>query len=80
MALQAPNLIYSFIPAVIEVAVSGDLAYDRGTYELSMDTPQGRISDHGKYMAVWKKTAEGWKVVADIMNSDLPAPATEPGT
>lgn len=30
---------------VIEVAVSGDLAYERGTYDFSMDAPDGLIED-----------------------------------
>jgi len=71
-ALQSPNLIYDFTPELIEVAASGDLAYDRGTYRLTMDSPQGRIEDEGKYVAVWKKIGNDWKVVVDIMNSDRP--------
>lgn len=47
-ATKAPNLSYTFTPDVIDVAASGDLAYDRGTYQLAMDTPQGRIEDNGK--------------------------------
>ncbi len=70
-ALQAPNLRYSFTPVVVDVATNSDLAYDRGTYEMGMDTPKGRVEDRGKYVAVWKMTPDGWKVVADILNSDL---------
>ena len=47
-AMQAPSLTYRFTPEVVEVAASGDLAYDRGTYDLAMDAPQGRVNDHGK--------------------------------
>jgi uncharacterized protein (TIGR02246 family) len=71
-ALQSPNLTYNFTPEVIEVAASGDLAYDRGTYRLAMDSPQGHVEDKGKYVAVWKKIGNDWKVVVDIMNSDIP--------
>src|SRR6266550_3141383 len=32
--------------------------------------------DRGKYVAVWKKQADGnWKVALDIWNTDLPLPA-----
>ncbi len=59
---------------VIEVAASGDLAYERGTYNFSMDTPDGPIKDVGKYVLIWKKIDGKWKAVADISNSDLPLP------
>jgi hypothetical protein len=33
-------------------------------------------ADQGKRLEVWRKQADGkWKVVADIFNSDLAAPA-----
>lgn len=58
-----------------EVARSGDLSYIMGTYQLTMNDPQGNpVADKGKFVEVWKKQADGkWKVVADIFNSDLPA-------
>ena len=61
----------------VEVARSGDLAYIVGVYQLTMKDPKGNPApDHGKFVEVWKKQADGkWKVVADIFNSDLPAPA-----
>ena len=59
---------------VIEVAASGDLAYERGTYDFSMDTPDGPIEDVGKYVLIWKKIGGQWKAIIDISNSDLPLP------
>jgi len=61
----------------VEVARSGDLAYIMGAYTLAMKDSQGNpVNDHGKFVEVWKKQADGkWKVEADIFNSDLPAPA-----
>jgi ketosteroid isomerase-like protein len=63
-----------------EVAASGDVAYSLGTYSLTMQDAQGKpIADHGKYLCVWKKQADGkWKSVADTWNSDLPVAAPEP--
>jgi ketosteroid isomerase-like protein len=47
-----------------------------GTFELTLHDPTGKpVVDHGKYVTVWKKQSGGWKAVADIVNSDLPAPA-----
>ena len=32
------------------------------------------IKDHGKFVEIWKKQADGsWKCAVDMFNSDLPA-------
>jgi len=62
----------------VEVAKSGDMAYVSGTYEVTMNDASGKpVPDHGKYLEVWEKQADGkWKCGTDIWNSDLPvAPA-----
>jgi ketosteroid isomerase-like protein len=45
-----------------------------------MKDPQGNpVADHGKFVEVWKKQADGkWKVVEDIFNSDVPMAAPAP--
>ncbi|MEK7404689.1 MAG: SgcJ/EcaC family oxidoreductase [Acidobacteriota bacterium] len=74
--LALPDMALSFQTVRVEVARSGDLAYAHGTYEQSFKGPKGKpVQDRGKYVSVWKKQADGsWKAVADIFNSDLPAP------
>jgi ketosteroid isomerase-like protein len=64
----------------VEAPRSGDFAYDIGTYQLTMNDPQGKPnSDRGKYMVVWKKQADGkWKAVGDMFSSDLPLPPAPP--
>ena len=61
----------------VESAKSGELVYDVGTYTLTTKVKKGKpVTDRGKYMAVWKKQADGsWKADADIWNSDLPVAA-----
>jgi uncharacterized protein (TIGR02246 family) len=63
-------------PNKIEVSRSSDMAYLIGAYQLKSKDANGRtVDDHGKYVEVWKKQADGnWKVVADIFNSDLLPP------
>jgi uncharacterized protein (TIGR02246 family) len=73
--LSFPNVRLKFGPTLIEVAASGELAYDQGTYTLSFDGAKGRIEDRGKYVVVWKREDGEWRVAADIFNSDLPAAA-----
>jgi uncharacterized protein (TIGR02246 family) len=70
--LPVPEIDNSFQPDRIEVAASGDLAYDRGSYRFVMETPEGRTEDVGKYVVVWKKIDGEWRAVLDINNSDLP--------
>ena len=64
----------------VEVAKSGDLAYVSGTYEETMTDASGKpMKDHGKYVEIFKKQADGtWKCGVDIWNSDVPATAPAP--
>lgn len=64
----------------VDVARSGDLGYTSGTYEINETDASGKPkTDKGKYLAVWKKQADGsWKCVADMFNTDLPAAAPAP--
>lgn len=69
-----PNAQLTFGPTEVEVAQAGDMAYDIGTYDLAFDGPEGRVEDDGKYVVVWRKIEGEWKAVADIFNSNHPAP------
>jgi ketosteroid isomerase-like protein len=63
----------------LEIEGQGDLAYDRGTYSMTV-TPPGAapIEDRGKYLTILRKQADGsWKVARAMFNSDLPLPAPE---
>ena len=78
-ALPGPGL--TFATTGVEVARSGDIAYEYGTYDLATKDAKGRAHDEkGKYLVAWKKQADGsWKAVVDIDNPDAaplpPAPA-----
>ncbi len=76
-SLLGPNVAVSWQVTKIEVARSSDLAYVMGTYTLTAKDAQGKpATELGKLLEVWKKQADGnWKTVADIFNSDVPAPA-----
>ena len=56
----------------VEAARSGDLAYEVGTFDLTLGDPKGKTTtNHGKYVVVWKKQESGeWKATADIFNTD----------
>jgi ketosteroid isomerase-like protein len=57
---------------------SGGLAYETGTYTADYPTPgqAGAMSrDHGKYVHVWKRDAEGaWRIHLAAWSSNLPPP------
>lgn len=72
--LGTPDMSVSFSPEVIEVAASGDMAYDRGAYRFATGGAQGHIEDVGKYLTIWKKIDGEWKVIVDTANSNQPAP------
>ena len=71
-----PGFAIKWRPNKTEVAMSGDLGYSMGSYELSVNDSTGKpMTDRGKYMTVWKKQQDGsWKAAVDMFNSDLPLP------
>lgn len=58
------------------VVQSGDLAAERGHYEMTI-RPPGRapISDSGKFVVIWRKIDGRWRNVTDIFNSNRSASA-----
>jgi uncharacterized protein (TIGR02246 family) len=71
----AKDLKLTFEPAVITVADAGDIAVERGTYQLTMAGPKGKpIQDHGNYVTAWKKVNGQWKILADINTSEVTPP------
>lgn len=71
--VNTPGFELSIVPEEIVISASGDMAMDRGTFQLAM-APAGEVlNDTGKYVVVWLKVDGEWKAAADIFNSDLPA-------
>jgi uncharacterized protein (TIGR02246 family) len=75
--MQDPNFALSFETSSIVVARSGDIAYERGSYELTLsDANQQPAAQKGNYVVVWRKQADGaWKVAVDSPTSDPAAAA-----
>jgi ketosteroid isomerase-like protein len=70
-----PNLKVTFAADKVDVAQSGDLAYSRGQYSLTMtDKATGKpATSGGTYLTVYKKQSDGsWKAVEDF---STPGPA-----
>jgi uncharacterized protein (TIGR02246 family) len=55
-----------------EVIEEGDLAIEIGTYNMSMtmgDTNEP-FSDQGKYVTIWEKQGNDWKVIVETWNTN----------
>jgi uncharacterized protein (TIGR02246 family) len=69
--MALPGFSISFAPSKIVIAKAGDMAYEIGTYHLTLNDAQGKpAASVGKYVVNWQKRGGQWKVVADIFNGD----------
>jgi len=58
-------------PTRLEVAESGDLAYDLGNSTAKVNGPDGPMEDKQKYLIVWKTIEGKWMAIAGSFSSDL---------
>lgn len=70
---KIPGISLKFIPDKITVAQSGDMATDEGRAVVGMTTPAGPSVDTSKYLVIWTKENNAWKVAYDTYNSNKPA-------
>jgi len=65
---QDPNFSLTWATTKVEVAKSGDLAWEAGTYEeTSSDAKKKPVKYTGHYLVALKKQADGsWKIVHDF--------------
>lgn len=71
--MQDAKFALSFEPTAVQVARSGDIAYELGTYSLTTTNPKTKkpATEKGNYVVVWKKQADGkWKAIVDAPVSD----------
>ena len=55
----------TFASSDVVIAEAGDLAYEVGTWE------------GGKYLSVYRRTPDGWRIVADAWSDDAPPAASD---
>ena len=65
----SPGFALAWTAARADVSRSGDVGYTTGAYDMTMNG----ATEKGKYVTVWKKQGDAWKVAEDIFNSDAPA-------
>jgi len=73
-----PGSAISWEPQIADVSESGDLGYTRGTYEMTLPTPNGDPAKvKGTYVSLWRRDEMNqWKCVLEI-HSPLPSPESE---
>ena len=77
MASFPPITAFSIVADDIQGV--GDLAYVRGTFSITLQAGDNVIEDHGKYLEIRRRQADGsWPITVDIWNSDVPQPAVAP--
>jgi uncharacterized protein (TIGR02246 family) len=62
-------------PARADLTVSGDLAVETGTFEITMQPRAGdkEMTDKGQYIVVWQRQRDGsWKILRGFNRSDAP--------
>ena len=52
-----------------DVEAHGNVLYEIGTYELIFPDKK---RDAGKYVVVWRRQKDDWKLAVDIWNSNMP--------
>lgn len=60
----------------VKLEIMGDMAYRIGKYDLTMQPQEDvTIQDSGKFVQVFKREYNTWKLVAGIFNSSMPMPS-----
>jgi uncharacterized protein (TIGR02246 family) len=68
--------VTTFQTPLVEMEGSGNLAYTRGTYEITFIPPGAKspVKDSGKFMEIRRKEPDGsWLILRDFWNPDAPA-------
>ena len=58
--IHAEPVDLTYVTENVVVSASGDMAYEVGTWE------------GGKYLSIYRRTPDGWKIVADSWSTDAP--------
>ncbi len=67
-----PRFAHQFDANEFIVAESGDLAVVRGSYRFTADTRRPAEVQSGKFVGIWRRRDENWRLQMNISNSDQP--------
>jgi uncharacterized protein (TIGR02246 family) len=73
---ENPKAVVEWSTDGVDVADSGEMAVERGSFSITGAGPDGKGSERGKYLTQWRKVNGEWKVVGDISITTVPAATT----
>ena len=62
---EAPDFTITWTTSRVEVAASGELAYERGSWTFDPDGDGEAPEEHGEYLTIWKKADGTWSCAVD---------------
>jgi uncharacterized protein (TIGR02246 family) len=63
----------------VHAETHGDVVLEIGRYTLTMPGAGGTTTtDKGKFVVVWKREGESWKLAVDVFNTNMPMPPATP--
>lgn len=74
--LSLPGVVLTSTPGRIDVT-SPTTATEVGTYSLVFDSPGGRVTDNGNYVALLRKIDGRWRIEREAVVSTVPMPVGE---
>lgn len=74
---QNPKVVSIWATDRVEISTSGELAIEYGTWTDTGRGLDGTEEDHGKFVTVYRKINDVWKVSADISVSTKPLGASK---
>lgn len=67
------NISFRWEPKEARVADSGDMGYTWGEYRMTIPSESGgTVTRTGKYLNIWRKIGDEWRVIVDIGNQHDP--------
>lgn len=76
MAAANPKSAINWSTEAIQIAAAGDIAIQTGEYHMTGLGPAGSQEDRGRFVTVWKKVNNEWKVAHDISSTTMPEPTS----
>lgn len=64
-AAAAPDSTISWTTNSVQVAASGDLAYELGSFSFDRDGAGETAAEEGEYVTVWTKADDTWRAAVD---------------
>ena len=61
-----------FVREALRRELNRRLAFDEAERLGELGDAEGNVADHGKFMVVWKRVGDEWKLHRDIWNTSTP--------